>query len=50
MQQLVVLHVEGRDYVSELSPTDPVFIPQIIHEYGERRRNEIDRQIGKIRK
>jgi hypothetical protein len=34
----------GRDYVSELLPlTNILFIPQIIHEYGERRWNDTDR-------
>jgi hypothetical protein len=34
----------GLDYVSELLPlTDILFIPQMIHEYGERRWNDIGR-------
>jgi hypothetical protein len=33
----------GWDYVSELlTLTDVLFIPQIIYEYGERRRNDIN--------
>jgi hypothetical protein len=32
-----------RDYVSELlSPTDILFIPHMIYEFGERRWNDID--------
>jgi hypothetical protein len=43
----VVVHVEGSDYVSELRPPKgPLFVPQVIYEYGEPRWNYIDR--GKL--
>jgi hypothetical protein len=51
LYKIAFVHVDGvRLYVSELRPpTGLVFIPLVIYEYGEPRRNDIDRgETGKI--
>jgi hypothetical protein len=48
---LFMLMSIGCDYVSELrSPMGLLFIPQVVYEYGDERRNDIDREIRRTRK
>jgi hypothetical protein len=49
-RSVVVVHVDGLDYVSELRPAGISFIPQTMHEYPNPWWNDNERETRRIRR